>query len=124
MSYNTENVRIAIDKYAHDTYFKEEGFLEHILADLSLELSDRIMAVLDSQEVVIMKKPNVETQNNYKTCQVEFTESVEWMPLVRCADCKECEKRETANYLPFLFCGLNQHSVSYDGFCCWGRREE
>jgi hypothetical protein len=44
--------------------------------------------------------------------------------VVRCKDCKECEVRQTANYSPFLYCKLNEHSVSHDAFCCWGERKE
>ena len=44
--------------------------------------------------------------------------------IVRCENCKECETRHTANYLPFLFCMLNEHSVSHNAYCCWGRRKE
>lgn len=126
MNYNTENARIIIDKYVYEDYSKKEEFLKQVSERLSLELSNRIMNVLDSQEEVVMKKPKVETQNNYITCQVETTKKVEWMPLVRCEDCMECVKvkRETANYLPFLLCRLNQRTVSGDEFCCWGRREE
>lgn len=44
--------------------------------------------------------------------------------LVRCKDCKECEERHTANYLPFLYCKLHEHSVSYNAFCWWAERRE
>ena len=45
-------------------------------------------------------------------------------PVVRCKDCKECEERHTANYLPFLYCKLHEHGVSYNAFCAWGERRE
>ena len=45
-------------------------------------------------------------------------------PVVRCKDCKECEERHTANYLPFLYCKLHEHSVSHNAFCCWAERRE
>lgn len=44
--------------------------------------------------------------------------------VVRCKDCKECEERHTANYLPFLYCKLHEHSVSHNAFCCWAERRE
>lgn len=56
--------------------------------------------------------------------------TVDAVPVVRCKDCKECEVRNTANYLPFLFCKHNGHSVSWAEYCSWGewvavqRREE
>lgn len=50
--------------------------------------------------------------------------TVDAVEVVRCKDCKECEERHTANYLPFLYCKLNEHSVSYNAFCCWAERRE
>lgn len=44
--------------------------------------------------------------------------------LIRCKDCKECEERHTANYLPFLYCKLHEHSVLHNAFCCWAERRE
>ena len=49
--------------------------------------------------------------------------TVDAVRVVRCKDCKECEERHTANYLPFLYCKLNEHSVLYNAFCCWGERK-
>lgn len=49
---------------------------------------------------------------------------VDAVEVVRCKDCKECEERHTANYLPFLYCKLHEHSVSHNAFCCWGERRE
>lgn len=43
-------------------------------------------------------------------------------PVVRCKDCKECEERHTANYLPFLYCKLHEHSVLYNAFCSWAAK--
>ena len=50
--------------------------------------------------------------------------TVDAVPVVRCKDCKECEERHTANYLPFLYCKLHEHSVSYNAFCCWAERRK
>ena len=55
---------------------------------------------------------------------IEDAPTVDAEPVVRCKDCKECEERHTANYLPFLYCKLNEHSVSHDAFCCWAERKE
>lgn len=37
--------------------------------------------------------------------------------VIRCKDCKLCETG-----LPFLFCKLNNHSVSEKDFCSWAKR--
>ena len=61
---------------------------------------------------------------------IKDSPTVDAVDVVRCKDCKECEVRHTANYLPFLFCKHNGHSVSWAEYCSWGewvavqRREE
>lgn len=52
-------------------------------------------------------------------CRIPTADVVE---VIRCNDCQNCETRKTANYLPFLFCKLNDHSVAETGFCCWAER--
>ena len=44
--------------------------------------------------------------------------------VVRCKDCFICETRQTANYLPFLYCELHDCSVLGDFYCSWGERRE
>lgn len=56
--------------------------------------------------------------------EINDAPTVDAEPVVRCKDCKECEERHTANYLPFLYCKLHEHSVSYNAFCCWAERRE
>lgn len=58
-----------------------------------------------------------------KTIQ-KYIEDNNLVEVVRCKDCEECEERHTANYLPFLYCKLNEHSVSHNAFCCWGKRRK
>lgn len=55
---------------------------------------------------------------------IEAQPTVDAVEVVRCKDCKECEERHTANYLPFLYCKLNEHSVLHNAFCCWAERRE
>ena len=55
---------------------------------------------------------------------IDDAPTVDAVEVVRCKDCKECEERHTANYLPFLYCKLHEHSVSYNAFCCWAERRE
>lgn len=49
---------------------------------------------------------------------------VDMVAVVRCKDCFICETRQTANYLPFLYCELHDCNVLGDFFCSWGERRE
>lgn len=42
--------------------------------------------------------------------------------IVRCGECKWCETRETANYIPFLYCLSKGISVKDTDYCSWGER--
>ena len=67
----------------------------------------------------------IESTNTESGCKViDEQPTVDAVPVVRCKDCKECEERHTANYLPFLYCKLHEHSVSYNAFCCWAERRK
>lgn len=47
---------------------------------------------------------------------------IEEIDLVRCGECKRCEKRTTLNGLPFLYCLKMEVSVGSDQYCYWGER--
>ena len=65
---------------------------------------------------------HVESVGTNRDCVCDCVEC-DCVEVVRCANCKECEERLTANYLPFLYCRLNEHSVSWDAYCVWGREK-
>lgn len=44
--------------------------------------------------------------------------------LVRCKDCEHCEKRRTANYIPFFYCLMQECSVKDNDYCSYGERKE
>ena len=73
---------------------------------------------------------NKETGTTWSNAFVEIAEMVEdaptvdVVPVVRCKDCFICETRQTANYLPFLYCELHDCSVLGDFYCSWGERRE
>lgn len=50
--------------------------------------------------------------------------TVDAVEVVRCKDCRNCEERQTANYLPFLYCKTHEHSVLSNFYCSWGERRE
>lgn len=55
---------------------------------------------------------------------VNYTLTVDAVEVVRCKDCFICETRQTANYLPFLYCELHECSVLGNFYCSWGERRE
>lgn len=55
---------------------------------------------------------------------IEAQPTVDVVEVVRCKDCFICETRQTANYLPFLYCELHDCSVLGDFYCSWGERRE
>lgn len=44
--------------------------------------------------------------------------------VVRCKDCKCCEERRTANYLPFYYCLRIDSSVKDNDYCSYGERKD
>lgn len=54
----------------------------------------------------------------------KWSPTVDAVPIVRCKDCRNCEERQTANYLPFLYCKTHEHSVLSNFYCSWGERRE
>ena len=55
---------------------------------------------------------------------IDVQPTVDAVEVVRCKDCFICETRQTANYLPFLYCELHDCSVLGDFFCSWGERKD
>ena len=56
-----------------------------------------------------------------RICNVPSADVVE---VVRCRDCKCCEERGTANYLPFYYCLRIDSSVKANDYCSCGLRKE
>lgn len=56
--------------------------------------------------------------------QLQDQSEGDWVKVVRCKDCFLCETRQTANYLPFLYCKFHDCSVLGDFYCFWGIRRE
>lgn len=50
----------------------------------------------------------------YKDCPL--------IDIVTCGECKWCEIRETANYIPFFYCLSDGISVKDTDYCSWGER--
>ena len=86
------------------------------------------MRLIDADEAykVLTDYYHHKTEIQHKALKeaIERVPTVAAEPVVRCKDCKECEERHTANYLPFLYCKLNGHSVLHNFFCCWAERRE
>ena len=69
-----------------------------------------------------MKLPNDEIVHYKSNDGVNVI--IERTELVRCKDCKWCEERRTANYLPFYYCLRIDSSVKDDDYCSYGERKD
>ena len=61
---------------------------------------------------------------NHTLTDIDAQPTVDAVEVVRCKDCFLCETRQTANYLPFLYCKFHDCSVLGDFYCFWGIRKE
>ena len=77
--------------------------------------ADALLETLNKEEIPY------DADINYFIMHAPTVDAVE---VVRCKDCKKCEERHTANYLPFLYCKLDGRGVLRNFFCCWAERRE
>lgn len=102
-------------------YFKDdEEFTEFVINELTKQISERLIKVLEANDDIVIKKPvlkvsDFQPANNY----VEYRKSVEWEPLVRCKDCK---------WFNDFGCAIRIVDESDkprdDDFCSFGERRE
>ena len=50
--------------------------------------------------------------------------SADVVEVVRCKDCKYCEKRRTANCLTFFYCLMQECSVKDNDYCSYGEKKD
>ena len=86
------------------------------------------MRLIDADEAykVLTDYYHQRTEIQHKALKeaIDRVPTVDAEPVVRCKDCFICETRQTANYLPFLYCELHDCSVLGDFYCSWGERKE
>lgn len=109
-----------ISKEQYDHFKDDKRFIEFITDELTREISERIIQVLEASDEIILKKPVLMVSEYRPTDSVEYRKSVEWEYLVRC---KNCEYRDPGTGL----CegrGWPMQLVPGDGFCDKGKRRE
>lgn len=100
---------------------EDKKFTEFIINELTKQISDRLIQILETNDEIIIKKPVLRVSEYWPTYSVEYRKSVDWEPLVRCKDCKQHEDEEPGMvYCPIIVGGW----VSKDFFCKWGKRRE
>ena len=55
---------------------------------------------------------------------IDEQQTADVVKVVRCKDCKHCEKRRTANYQPFFYCLMQECSIKDDDYCSFGERKD
>lgn len=107
-------------------YLKDdEKFIEFITNELTREISERLIKVLEENDEIVIKKPVLKVSGfdgRYPpSYYVEYRKTVDWEPLVRCKDCKHNSLRMVGgNAFCELGIGLSQ---IYD-FCSLGERRD
>lgn len=92
------------------------GFVEFIVKQLSSELAERIMGILDREEEIIVRQSDLHVSEFMPTNSVEFRRQIKWSPLVRCKDCKFYATGWCKRWLEW--------SDDDNGFCSRGERKE
>lgn len=99
------------------------GFVEFIVKQLSSELAERIMGILDREEEIIVRQSDLRVSEFMPTNSVEYRRQINWSPLVRCKDCKHYSEdgwgfgncyRPNVYYL----------RMNENDFCSYGESEE
>ncbi len=90
----------------------DSGFTEHIVKQLSYELADRIMGILDREDEVIIKQSDLKVSEYMPTNSVEYRRQIEWSSLVRCGECMHNGSFDTD-------CPINWNGKEY---CNFGER--
>ena len=76
------------------------------------------MRLIDA-DALVAKVCELATEISLEVMDAPTIDAVE---VVRCKDCEFCEKRHTANWIPFLYCIRTNYSVSEKSFCSWGEK--
>jgi len=101
-------------------YLKDDTkFFEFITNELTKNLSERVMQVLETNDDIIIKKPVLRVSDYPSTYSVEYRKTLDWEPLVRCKDC--VHRHQTT--CPFLIANAYKAS-SDDDFCSYGKRKD
>lgn len=105
-----------IPKDKNQALKEDEMSIEFITNELTREISERLIKVIEANDEIVIKKPVLKVSDfdgRYPpTYYVEYRKTVDWEPLVRCKDC--VHRHQTT--CPFLIANSN------DDFCSRGER--
>ena len=97
----------------------DEKFIEFITHELTKEISERIIQVLEASDEIILKKPVLRVSEYQPTNSIEYRKTVDWELLVRCKDCK---------WFNDFGCAIRivdeSDKPKEDDFCSFGERSE
>ena len=106
-------------------FLKEKGedkkFIEFITNELSEEISERLIQVLENNDEIIIKKPVLKVSEYKLLYSVEYRKTVNWRPLVRC---KDCIHHKNAPQTTDVWCERVDGLLPKDWFCADGDRGE
>lgn len=102
-------------------YLRDDiGFVEkNIIKRISSELAERIMAILEREEEIIVRQSDLRVSEFMPTNSVEYKRQINWSPLVRCKECKHYWKNNPSDDVPVCLA-----SPKDDAFCSEGERKE
>lgn len=94
------------------------GYTDFIIKQLSAQLAERIMGILEREEEIIVRS-DLRVSEYIPTDSVEYRRQINWSPLVRCEDCEFYNEDEKWCRRLGL-CG----AFNADGYCSHGERRE
>lgn len=110
----------------HHQFLKDDnGFVRHIVRDISKNLAERVISILYEEGEIIVRLFDLHVEEQKMLNQVEYRQIIMWTPLVRCKNCEnwECDWSSCAD-------GNKHYCVLIDGFtvadfyCGYGERKD
>lgn len=108
-----------IHKEEMDYIGDDKKFIEFITNELTRNLSERVMQVLETNDDIIIKKPVLQVSDYPPTHFVEYRKTLDWEPLVRCKDCSHNEGSGNEPWCRIYECRKRKY-----GFCDEGVKKE
>jgi hypothetical protein len=98
---------------------EDKKFFDFITDELSKAISEKLIQVLETNDEIIIKKPVLRISEYGPLNSVEYRKIVDWVPLIRCKDCKHYYDEEK-------WCSRLALCREFDenGFCSHGERRE
>ena len=108
-----------ISKAEMDYIENDKKFVEFITNELTRNLSERVMQILETNDGIIIKKPVLMVSDYPPTHSVEYRKILDWEPVVMCKDCVYNEGDDTV-----AWCCFYESKKSKDGFCDKGKKKD